>query len=73
MIKPRYVEAKKLVEHDVNQGIEIYIEHTNMFNSRHLVKDLPVDKDSYLVWEIQGTPLTKEIYYDPEDFDIYSG
>jgi len=66
------VEGKRFIEHDVIENRAVYIEHTHFYNAHHLVKDLPVDPDTILVWEVQGTPLTPGLYFRPEDFDIYS-
>lgn len=65
--------AKVIVEHDVDEGPAIYLEYSAMFNIHHLVKDLLVDPDNILVFEVQGKPQSKKVVFKPEDFDIYSG
>jgi hypothetical protein len=37
-----------------------------------LIKDLLVDPEFLLVFEVQGRKQSKRIYFRPEDFDIYS-
>lgn len=73
MINPRFCYAKVITEHLVDEDAAIYLEYTNLYNAHHLIKDLTIDPDHILVFEIQGNPQSQNIYYRPEDFDIYSG
>lgn len=72
-IATRSADAKKIIEHDVEEKRAIWLEYTELFYAHHIVKDLEVDPDSVLVFEVQGTPRLPGHYFRPEDFDIYSG
>ena len=62
-----------IIEEEVFEDSAVMLEYTNVFNAHNLVKDLIVNPEDILIFEIQGNPQSKSVFYRPEDFDIYSG
>ena len=52
VFSPRFVSAKAITEYDVVDGVAIYLEYSDIFNAQHFVKDLLVDPDNILVFEV---------------------
>lgn len=72
IIDPRFARAKIITEHEQPEGPAIFYEYSSIFNVHHVVKDVVVDPDTVLVFELQGKRQSKLIFFRPEDFDIYN-
>lgn len=44
--------AKTITEIEVDEDFAVYFEYTDIYNAHHVVKDLRVDPDTILVFEI---------------------
>lgn len=52
MITPRFCHAKVITEHLEDENSALYLEYSSIYNAHHLIKDLTIDPDHILVFEV---------------------